>query len=183
MTADEVARHGLGLSRGQVRVCASDPRWADVFSRLASALRSALGTKAVSVEHVGSTSVPGLSAKPILDVAIALASDAVTEDVIAALGPLGYDFRGDKGDQGGWLFVLEDRPGRRVAHVHVVQDGDPQWNRWLSFRDLLRADARVRADYDRLKRELATRHPRDRRAYTRDKTSFVTSRVTSGGGR
>ncbi|WUH99302.1 GrpB family protein [Spirillospora sp. NBC_00431] len=177
--AEEAAAYGLGLFQGQVRLRESDPRWGEAFSRLADALGMALGAKAVSIEHVGSTSVPGLCAKPILDMAVALASDAVTEDVVAALEPLGYVYRGDKGDDGGLLFVLEDRPGRRVAHVHAVQKGDGQWDRWLIFRDLLRNDARARADYDRLKRELAARHPRDRRAYTLDKTSFVTSRDSS----
>jgi GrpB-like predicted nucleotidyltransferase (UPF0157 family) len=164
---------GLGLDYGKVQLCDSDPHWPDSFEWLAEGLRTALGVLAVAVEHVGSTSVPGLAAKPILDVAVGLAPQVGTEDVVSALETAGYIFRGDKGEHGGLLFVLENRPAHRVAHVHVVAHGDAQWCRWLSFRDLLRADPTIRAEYDKLKRELADRHRDDRQAYTAAKTAFI----------
>jgi GrpB-like predicted nucleotidyltransferase (UPF0157 family) len=163
----------LGLAYGQVRLAASDPGWPAAFQRLAAELRAALGEEAVAVEHVGSTAVPGLAAKPILDVAVGLAPGADPDRAIAALGPLGWRFRGDKGDEGGLLLVLEDRPAHRVAHLHLVGHGDVQWRRYLALRDRLRADPAARAAYARLKERLTTRFGGDRRAYTAAKAAFI----------
>ncbi|QXJ24238.1 GrpB family protein [Actinomadura graeca] len=168
----------MGLGYGKVRICDSDPRWPQAFEQLAAELQAALGTTAVAIEHIGSTAVPGLAAKPILDIAVALIPRTETKEVIAALEPLGYIYRGDKRDQGGLLFVLEDRPLRRIAHIHAVDHDDAQWRRWLFFRDLLRTDPATCAGYDRLKRELAHRHAHNRQAYTTAKTSFVTTSQT-----
>ncbi len=100
----------LGLIKGSVRVMDSQPGWSKVYEQLASALRPALGVLATAIEHVGSTSVPGLPAKPIVDIAVGLAADARLVDVVDAVTALGYEFRGDKGEDVGWLFVLETRP-------------------------------------------------------------------------
>src|SRR5574341_567856 len=107
----------LGLARGTVRLVNGDPGWPGAFQRLAARLRPALGPLAVAIEHVGSTAVPGLAAKPILDIAVGLAPDADPGQFVARLAPLGWIFRGDNADSG-LLFVLEDRPAHRVAHLH-----------------------------------------------------------------
>jgi GrpB-like predicted nucleotidyltransferase (UPF0157 family) len=163
----------LGLSYGQVRLVPSDPRWPAAFQRLAAELRAALGEEAVAVEHVGSTAVPGLAAKPILDLAVGLAPGADPDRAVAKLAPLGWEFRGDKGTEGGLLLVLEDRPAHRVAHLHVVGHGDARWRRYLALRDRLRADPAARAAYARLKQRLAARFAGDRRAYTAAKAAFI----------
>ncbi len=163
----------LGLTYGQVRLVDGDPGWPGAFERLAAELRSALGELAVAVEHVGSTAVPGLVAKPILDLAVGLAPAADPDHVILALERLGYEFRGDKGDTGGLLFVLEDRPAHRIAHLHVVPHGDAQWCRYLAFRELLRTDPQARAAYADLKRNLADQYAGNRQAYTAAKDAFV----------
>ena len=116
--------------------------------------------------------MPGLLAKPILDLAVLRRRGT---DVIERLAALGYEFRGDAGDEGGLVFVLSDRPLHRIAHVHVVSDGDPQWSRYLAVRDRLRADPAARAAYAELKLELAARFPRDRPAYTAGKDAFIAS--------
>jgi GrpB-like predicted nucleotidyltransferase (UPF0157 family) len=139
---DRLDDTALGLTYGQIRLLPSDPGWPRAFQRLAAELRATLGQVAVAVEHVGSTAVPGLPAKPILDVAIGLAPGADPDRVITALRPLGYQFRGDKGDEGGLLLVLKDRPAHRTAHLHLVHHGDVQWRRYLALRDRLRADRR-----------------------------------------
>lgn len=150
------------------------------FDRLARRLESALGELAIAVEHVGSTAVPGLAAKPILDVAVGLAPGTCTENVMVALEPLGLIHRGDKGDSGGVLFVMEDKPEHRLAHIHVVGYGDGQWRRYLRVRDRLRADPDARAAYAALKQDLAERFPDDRASYTAGKDSFL---ATLAGGR
>jgi GrpB-like predicted nucleotidyltransferase (UPF0157 family) len=163
----------LGLIYGTVELAPSDPGWPEQFELLAGELRRALGPDAVAIEHVGSTAVEGLRAKPILDLAVGLAPEADADRVIETFERLGYDFRGDAGSQGGLVFVLDSIPMRRIAHVHAVRHGDEQWMRYLAFRDRLRSDPAARAGYERLKRALANRFPNDRRAYTDGKDAFV----------
>ena len=162
----------LGLQYGHVELAESDPAWPEDAQRLAESIRSALGPDALAVEHIGSTAVPGLLSKPILDLAVLVRRDA---DTTERLTMLGYEFRGDAGAEGGLVFVLSDRPLHRIAHVHVVSDGDPQWSRYLAVRDRLRADPTARAAYAELKLELAARFPRDRPAYTAGKDGFIAS--------
>jgi GrpB-like predicted nucleotidyltransferase (UPF0157 family) len=178
---DRLDDTALGLTYGQVRLLPSDPGWPQAFQRLAAELRATLGQLAVAVEHVGSTAVPGLAAKPILDVAIGLAPGADPDRVITALRPLGYQFRGDKGDEGGLLLVLEDRPAHRIAHLHLVRHGDVQWRRYLALRDRLRADPAARAAYARLKGRLAGQFAGDRRAYTAAKAAFIVELLSEDG--
>jgi GrpB-like predicted nucleotidyltransferase (UPF0157 family) len=125
------------------------------------------------VEHIGSTAVLGLVAKPILDLSVALAAEADTESVFRKLEQAGYTYRGDAGDEGGLVFVLDARPLHRIAHVHAIRHGDAQWRRYLDVRDRLRSDPRARAAYADLKRDLATKFPHNRAAYTAAKTEFI----------
>jgi GrpB-like predicted nucleotidyltransferase (UPF0157 family) len=161
----------LGLLRGEVVVVDSDPRWPEAFARLADRLGGAVG--GATIEHVGSTAVAGLRAKPILDVALGLPAPADVGALHGSLAPAGLEFRGDLGSEGGLLFVLEDRPDHRLAHVHAVALGGPEWEGYLAFRDRLRRDASARAAYEELKDGLARRFPHDRRAYTAGKQAFI----------
>ena len=163
---------GLGLEHGKVVLREVRPEWRDVGRRLADEIRAAFGARAVHVEHVGSTAVPGLVAKPIVDLAVG-PGDVPVDVVREVLEALGYTYRGDAGEQGGLVFVLEDRPRHRVAHVHVVEHAGRQWRRYLAFRDLLLRDASARVAYARLKLELARRYPNDRTAYTAAKVGLV----------
>jgi GrpB-like predicted nucleotidyltransferase (UPF0157 family) len=170
---DRLGDTALGLTYGQVRLAPSDPGWPRAFQRLAAELRATLGQAAVAIEHVDSTAVPGLPAKPILDIAIGLAPGTDPDWVITALQPLDYRSRGDKGGEGGLLLVLEDRPAHRIAHLHLVRHGDAQWRRYLALRDRLRADPAARTAYGQLKDRLAARFAGDRRAYTAAKAAFI----------
>ena len=167
----------LGLTRDQVEVADSDPRWQEVFDRLAAEIQSALVGLDAKVEHVGSTSVPGLAAKPIIDIAIGVPSPLDIDRMIQLLEPLGYIYRRDEGASGGQLFVVDqdNQPGHRIAYIHVVTTDDPQWTRYLAFRDRLRADPRTRAKYQQLKQQLAREFPNDRVAYTAAKEAFIRS--------
>jgi GrpB-like predicted nucleotidyltransferase (UPF0157 family) len=170
---------GLGLTYGQVHLVDSDPGWPHAFEQLAAELRAALGDLAVAVEHVGSTAVPGLVAKPILDLAVGLAPGADPDRAITAIERLGYAFRGDKGDTGGLLFVLEDRPAHRLAHVHGVPHDGEKWRQYLAFRDRLRTDPHARAAYAELKRSLGEQFADDRQAYTAGKAAFVAALMSA----
>ena len=164
---------GLGLDYGTVRLTAARPEWVELGERAAHAIRDELGRIVVSVEHVGSSAVPGLATKPIIDLAVGLEGQGAPKLAQSSLERMGYQFRGDAGDQGGLVFVLDARPKHRVVHLHVVDHGGAQWRRYITFRDLLLSDASARERYERMKKELAEKFPGDRKAYTEAKTSIV----------
>lgn len=163
----------LGLRRGEVALHDHDERWSMVFHHHAEVVRRGLAGQVRCVEHVGSTAVEGLVAKPVVDLAVQLTPAVDEAKVIASLEARRYVFRGDKKDQGRLLFVAEDQPHRRSVHLHVLRHDDPQWERYLRVRDLLRTDEGARRLYAAFKRELADRHSEDRGAYTAAKGSFI----------
>lgn len=171
----------LGLAYGHVRLVESDPGWPHAFQRKAAELKVTLGRLVVAVEHVGSTAVPGLAAKPILDIAIRLAPVAALDRVVTALQALGYQFRGDKGNYGGLLLVLENRSAYRIAHLHLIRHDDRQWDQYLALRGRLRTDPSARAAYAQLRTILAIRFPTDRRAYTAAKAELISKLLSMEG--
>lgn len=163
---------GLGLPRAEVGLRAHDSRWESAYRETEERLQALIGELVVAIEHIGSTAVPGLIAKPILDIALAFPDRASLDQAALRLGAEGYEWRGDSGDKGGVVFV-DGLEARRIAHLHLVEIADPQWERYVRFRNLLRRDADVRRRYEALKLELAERFPRDRLAYTDGKDRFV----------
>lgn len=169
----------IGLRKGDVDLHAHHPAWSRLGEQERWRIAHALGDVALAVEHVGSTSVPGLLAKPVIDIAVALPDDGASQASVirGRMTTAGYVDRGRAADGGGWLFVRELAPNVRVAHVHLVAVADPEWDRYLVFRDALRADQDLRDRYAELKRQLAGRYPNDRVAYTAAKTEFVQETV------
>jgi GrpB-like predicted nucleotidyltransferase (UPF0157 family) len=157
-----------------------DPRLANLARADIAHLAELLGPWLVDgVEHCGSTAVPGLAAKPIIDL-MASVTDPAT--VVAEAGPQlaadGWHYVPPELDQRPWrrFFVKPDATGqRRVAHLHVIQAGHPRWAEQLAFRDTLRRDDRLAKQYGDLKQRLAAEYPDDREAYTEAKTAFVTA--------
>jgi GrpB-like predicted nucleotidyltransferase (UPF0157 family) len=130
------------------------------------------------VEHVGSTAVPGLAAKPVLDLMASVTDPAaVVEHAAGRLAADGWCYVPPELDSGGsWrrFFVKPDASGqRRQAHLHLIRAGHPRWSDQLAFRDALRQDSGLCARYADLKRRLASEHGADREAYTAAKTEFV----------
>ena len=129
------------------------------------------------VEHVGSTAVPGLAAKPIIDLMASVSDvDAVVDEAGGWLAADGWCYVPPELDQRDWrrFFVKPDAEGeRRVAHLHVIPVGHPRWAQQIAFRDALRADDRLARAYEDVKRLAAARHHDDREAYTSAKTQFV----------
>jgi GrpB-like predicted nucleotidyltransferase (UPF0157 family) len=163
----------LGLDKNAVAVIPHDPSWITLGEAARARIAEIGGADFVDVQHVGGTSVPDLSAKPILDIAAGLAPGASVEALQARLERAGYIYRGDSGEDGGRLFVQESTPDVRTLHLHVVEHGGRQWRNYLAFRTVLRSDAEARAAYTRLKLSLATRFANDRPAYTAAKQDFI----------
>lgn len=163
----------LGLESKTVRVVPYDDRWPPLFEaeaiRIVDAVTGARLPE-LTLEHVGSTSVPGLAAKPILDVAAGYSTGTDPLTYVAVFESLGYAYRGNGGLPGREFFR---RGALRSHHLHLVERHGIHWLRYLRFRDTLRADAAIRDAYADLKRSLALRYPRDREAYILAKTEFV----------
>lgn len=145
----------LGLKRHTVEIVAHDPGWALLAVDTCQAVWRACGELIVDVQHVGSTAVPDPPAKPVLDIAIAVATFDSMPELAERLTRIDYFYRGDHGDAGGYLFVAESSPDIRTTHVHVVEHSGEQWRNYLLFRDLLRNSPATRKRYAELKKELA----------------------------
>ena len=159
-------------------VRAHDPRlieWAEIErARLVVVLTPWLVD---GVEHVGSTAVPGLAAKPIIDLMASVRDvDELIDQAGAALWDAGWWYVPPELDNRSWrrFFVKPDESGQhRYAHLHVIAAGHPRWAEQLAFRDALRRDDELARRYGDLKRRLAAEHAEDREAYTEAKGEFV----------
>ena len=166
-----------------VAVVSSDPAWPELFRREKEHLLACLPAELIRrVEHFGSTAVPNLAAKPIVDILIEVRSLAETRRrIVPILQGQGYDYfwRPTTGDDVppfyAW-FIKRDAAGKRTHHLHMIEHDFEHWDRLL-FRDYLIAHPHVAAEYQALKLHLAAAFPNDRVAYTRGKTEFVV-RVT-----
>jgi GrpB-like predicted nucleotidyltransferase (UPF0157 family) len=160
----------------QVEIVPYDPRWPILFDEEAKRLRAILDPSLiVGLEHFGSTAIPGLSAKPIIDILIAVRSLAEAQATfVEALQGLEYVYWADNPRKDRMFFVKGMPPfgTGRSHHVHVTEPGGEMWQR-LAFRDYLRADREEARTYEQLKRRLAVEHPRDREAYTDAKSAYV----------
>ena len=165
----------IGLKRHTVRLVDHQVGWSRLYELAAAEIRRLAGDLVVAVEHVGSTAVSGLPAKPILDIAVAVPAPETIPLLAERLGAAGYLDRGHAGRDGGHLLVKELAPDVRSVHAHVVEVGDPQWRDYLRFRDTLRGNDDVRRAYAQVKVALAEVHADDRRAYTKGKEAFIRS--------
>jgi GrpB-like predicted nucleotidyltransferase (UPF0157 family) len=177
--AGYLAAAGLGLEYRRLRLAHTPPEWLSLGSRLREQVQRALTDPRIDVEHVGSTAVEGLLAKPVIDLAVGLAPEHEFDQVRSALSDDGWIYRGDAGDDGGHIFVLESRPWFRVAHAHVVPHLGDQWASYLQLRDLLRRSVQARAAYEATKLALAESVGDDRAAYTDGKTDVVRQLLAS----
>jgi len=132
-----------------------DPAWADQFAREAARIRTALGERALLLEHAGSTSVPGLAAKAIVDIVLAVPDSSNEDDYVPALEAEGYELRIREPD---WYEHRVLKKAEPNVNLHVFSAGCVEIERMLAFRDHLRADEADRALYERTKRALAARN-------------------------
>lgn len=163
----------LGLESKVVRLVPYDARWPLLFEEEAVRLETTIGRSGLPplrFEHVGSTAVPGLWAKPVLDMAAGRPPGVEAALYVPALESAGYVYRGESGVPGRDFFR---RGELRSHHLHLVEIGSLHWRRYLLFRDALRENARLREEYCSLKQALARRHPRDREAYIEGKREFI----------
>ncbi len=165
---------GLGLDYDALGLGRTTHEWIGAGEQLRNDLTHLLNGTVTSVEQVGSSSVLNLLAKPIVDIAIGVKNEHDFSAARELLAAAGWIYRGDAGDKGGHVFVLETKPWHRLAHAHVVEFDGAQWRDYLRFRDLLRTSPTACAQYEAVKQQLAAQVGDDRVAYTDGKTAIVT---------
>lgn len=167
----------LGLARNAVCLHPHSPDWALRFEAEKADLHARLQQDRLQIEHVGSTAVPGLMAKPILDILIGRPEARAPTDWVNRLKPV-YVYCGDSMHAQDWLFV-KGSENQRLVHLHVVPIHSPKWNAYLKFRDCLRNNAKTHKAYQSLKLALAEQYPTDRTTYTERKAQFIASIIQS----
>lgn len=174
--ADEESQTGLigGVEKRRVQICEYDPSWPDKFQEQARIIAEALGEVALTIEHIGSTSVPGLAAKPIIDILVVVQDSANEPAYLPQLEAAGYVLRVREPD---WHEHRMFRTPEQDVHVHIYSAGCPEIHRNLVFRDRLRQNVEDRHRYEQKKRELATRDWMDMNEYASAKTDVIESIV------
>jgi GrpB-like predicted nucleotidyltransferase (UPF0157 family) len=160
----------LGVEPGTVAIAGYADEWAVLFEQEKQRLQKAIGAHALAIEHVGSTSVPGLAAKPIIDIAVAVASLDKVNDCVAPLAELGYNYKGEYGLAGRHYF---NKGNPRTHHLHMVLPTSSHWRNHLLFRNYLRRHPETVAEYAQLKRRLAAQFQFDTERYTDSKAPFI----------
>jgi NAD-dependent deacetylase len=151
---ETLAAVAAALREPPLEVVESDPAWPGRYEAEAGRVRGALGPDVVGLEHMGSTAVPGLAAKPVIDISVGLVRAELSPVQVAAMEELGYEYLGENGLPGR-LFFRKDEAGRRAFHVHAVEHGGEHWHRHRALRDYLRAHPDEVERYAGEKRRLA----------------------------
>jgi GrpB-like predicted nucleotidyltransferase (UPF0157 family) len=165
-----------------IEVVTYDPAWPSRFEEERAVLEGLLAHWIVAdIEHVGSTAVPGLAAKPVIDIMVPVESLEASRGSIEAASRAGYIYWPYKADVMHWF--CKPSAAHRTHHLHIVPFESSLWCDRLCFRDALRSDSKLAERYAELKLRLARRYRHDREAYTEGKTDFVTAVLAGSGGR
>ena len=162
----------LGTEKGHVEIVEYRPEWAEIFERERAAILETCGPWVMEVHHVGSTSVPGLAAKPILDIMPVVASPKDGENAVEPMTTLGYHYT-EENELPGRFYFDKIVGGLTVVHFHMYTQDHSDVRKLVAFRDQLRTDSVIARDYERLKRELALKYRDDRPTYTDAKGAFI----------
>ena len=157
----------------RILVIPYDPSWPIAFDAAAREVSTAFGNKLLALHHIGSTSIPGLHAKPVIDMLAVVADITAVDRIGPAMEQLGYEVMGEFGIPGRRYFRRDNTQGARTHQIHTFQQGSRHIDRHLAFRDYLRAHPETAAQYADLKQKLATAHPHDMSAYMDGKDAFI----------
>lgn len=163
----------IGLKRGTVRLESHDPAWDRSAQEVMGRLRKILGEDARDIQHIGSTSIQGILAKPIIDIAVGVESLEAMRKHDKELAGGGFLFRGQD-VEGQLLYVLAGaQEDSRTHHIHVVVWGQRDWKNYIFFRDYLNSHREMAERYSRLKEELLEKYAEDRGSYTKNKQPLI----------
>ncbi len=157
----------------KVAVVPHDPTWRDAFDRESTRIAAAFGPNLIAIHHIGSTSIAGIYAKPIIDILVAVAEIAQVDDRTLQMQALGYACLGEFGISGRRFFRKDNAAGNRTHHLHTFAVESPQVSRHLAFRDYLNAHPAAAQQYSHLKQALAQQYSADLQAYLDGKDEFI----------
>jgi len=157
----------------KVEVVPPNPVWREDFEVESKHIALVMGENIVAIHHIGSTAIPGIYAKPVIDFLIEVKDIAKTDEQNAAMAAIGYEAMGEFGLPSRRYFRKERSPGIRTHNVHTYGVGSPEINRHLAFRDYMIVHPEVAQQYSELKRELAKQYPQDIEGYMDGKDEFV----------
>jgi|LakMenEpi03Aug12_release.lakeMendotaPanAssembly.Ray.scaffolds.fasta_scaffold17074_15 GrpB-like predicted nucleotidyltransferase (UPF0157 family) len=157
----------------KIEVVAYDPKWPTLFQLEAEQIKRALGPNCIEIHHIGSTSIPGLSSKPIIDILPVVRHIQEVDQATEAMRSLGYEAKGEYGIA--FRRYFQKSGNTHTHHVHIFQDGDSEIVRHLKFRDWMRSHAADAKSYGQLKVELAKKFPYDILQYCNGKDAFIAS--------
>lgn len=160
----------LGLTSEQLRLSPYEPNWPLLFLQEKERLLASLANYILDIQHIGSTSIPGMPAKPILDIGAAVANFEEARHCVPLLEQLGYTYKGENGIARRHYFVKGDP---RTHHLHMLESDSAEWKNHLLFRDYLCANPASANEYASLKQTLATQFATDREAYQEGKENFI----------
>jgi len=157
----------------KVEVVPHDPRWRDAFEAEAKHVAAALGENVVAIHHIGSTAIPNIYAKPVVDLLVEVGDITEVDGRSSAMESLGYEVLGEYGIPGRRYFRKDNREGIRTHHIHAFEAGAAEVGRHLAFRDYMRAHPVDAQRYSELKRSLAEEHPQSFDGYMDGKDGFI----------
>ena len=160
----------LGLASGKVSLARAHAAWAVAYQQERDRILAALSTRLLDIQHVGSTAIPNVVAKPILDILIGVRDFDEATACVEPMIEIGYEYRGENGIPRRHYFVKGEP---RTHHVHMVEIQSNDWRVTLEFRDVLRANAELANEYAREKERLALVHSHNREAYQLEKDKIV----------
>ena len=162
----------MSSKRKMITIAEYNPEWPRIFRDLASGIRSAIGPAALRIDHIGSTSIPGLAAKPIIDIQISVTSFEPMDPYRRPLEESGFEYR-NKNPELTKRYFKEPQGVTERTHIHVRRAGSFSEQYSLLFRDYMRCHAAAASEYAGLKLKLAEQHRDDRNAYTEAKDAFL----------
>ncbi len=167
----------VALNTDSVFIVDYNPQWPQMYEQEKARIQDAIGEYLIDIQHVGSTSIPGLSSKPVIDIMTVIRNISLIEQCVQPLEALDYLYQGERGIPGRHFFrkPIDISHIGRAYHMHVVEKGHDQWVMYQLFREYMLLHPESVSQYDILKRELALKHGSDRAAYTAAKASFIES--------
>lgn len=162
----------IGIQRGTVQLLTYRPEWRTLFEEEAARLLSVLGAYILQIEHIGSTAIEGMDAKPIVDIMIAVESWSNAKNLVPTIEALGYEYK-EEDAVSERLFFAKGPPTKRTHHLSLTEPTTAYWTDKILFRDYLWEHPLAAKEYRRLKQELAQRYPEDRASYTDGKAEFI----------
>ena len=157
----------------KVEVVPHDPRWRDAFEAEAKHVAAALGENVVAIHHIGSTAIPNIYAKPVIDLLVEVRDIAEVDGRSSAMESLGYEVMGEYGIIGRRYFRKDNQEGIRTHHIHTFEAGSAEVKRHLAFRDYMIAHPAEAQRYSELKRKLAEQHRQSTDGYMDGKDGFI----------